>query len=111
MRFAYSGELFASLGVQMKAGMESNASSKRRREAIEGRILAALGLTQRPLGSLELARALGLDVRKSTTACRRLMARGYITDIGSGVHQSEATWRLREVPFRAGMASILRKQR
>jgi hypothetical protein len=47
-------------------------------EIARERILVALGLTSRPLRSSELAKALGLGVRESDTACRWLAQNGLI---------------------------------
>lgn len=61
---------------------------------MEDRILAALEITRRPLGSLELARALALDAKRSAAACQRLVTQGYITRAENRTGESEAAWRL-----------------
>jgi hypothetical protein len=64
--------------------------------AADDRILFALSLTQRPLHSLELANALGLDVQQSGDAFRRLVRKGYIQNVERDGQEAGRIWSLSE---------------
>jgi hypothetical protein len=63
-------------------------------EVARERILVALGLTRRPLRSTELAKALGLGVRESDTACRWLAQNGLIRPAGESDDDAANGWSL-----------------
>jgi hypothetical protein len=65
-------------------GAGNGGSGTKQLTATGERILLVLGLTTRPLGSAELANALGLGAGESGTACRWLVENGYISVAETG---------------------------
>jgi DNA-binding IclR family transcriptional regulator len=64
--------------------------------ATDERVLRLLGITQRPLKSGELAKALGLVSSEARGACRSLIEHGFITRrrIRPRARDTVATWAL-----------------